>query len=112
MQKSKNGKYIVSEYIKNPLLINGHKFDLRIYVALTSIDPLKIYIYKEGLARFATEPYKIDKKNFDVFTHLTNFSINKKNDKFFTSFQEQELGFKWNFETLENKLKKLGIDWK
>jgi len=61
-------------------LINGFKFDLRIYVAITSVNPLKIYIYEEGLARFATEKYDgnfRDTKN--VFSHLTNYSINKKN---------------------------------
>ena len=73
---------VVSRYITNPLLINGHKFDLRIYVLVTSYEPLKIYVFKEGLARFASETYssKIDKDN--KFMHLTNYSINKKNDNF------------------------------
>ena len=81
--------------------MNNLKFDLRIYVALTSIDPLKIFIYKEGLARFATEPYKIEKNNFNVFTHLTNFSINKKNEKFFADNNEESKGYKWSFKTLQ-----------
>jgi len=48
---------VISRYISNPLLINSHKFDLRIYVAITSYEPLRIYVYKEGLARFASESY-------------------------------------------------------
>lgn len=50
-------QHIVSEYIYNPLLYNGYKFDLRIYVAITCINPLRIYIYEEGLTRFATFKY-------------------------------------------------------
>ena len=49
--------YLISEYIKNPHLINGLKYDLRLYVIVTSYDPLKIYLYKDGLCRFATETY-------------------------------------------------------
>jgi hypothetical protein len=48
---------IASEYIDNPLCIDDYKFDLRIYVAITSINPLRVYVYDEGLARFATVKY-------------------------------------------------------
>ena len=72
---------IVSRYICNPLLINDLKFDLRIYVVVTCYDPLKIFIYDEGLARFASEPYNSSSKA-SKYVFLTNYSINKKNDKF------------------------------
>lgn len=49
---------IASEYVLNPLLIDGYKFDLRIYVAITSFNPLRIYVYEDGLARFATVKYQ------------------------------------------------------
>jgi len=56
---------VISRYISNPLLINSHKFDLRIYVVVTSYEPLRVYVYKEGLARFASESYstKASKQN-------------------------------------------------
>ena len=69
---------LVQQYISNPMLIDGYKWDLRIYVAITSINPLRIYVYEEGLCRFASEKYDTsDLKN--IFSHLTNYSINKKN---------------------------------
>lgn len=46
--------YVVCQYVSSPHLIDGFKYDLRIYALVTSFDPLKIYLFKEGLARFAT----------------------------------------------------------
>lgn len=74
----------MQKYIENPLLIDNLKFDLRIYVLLLGIDPLRIYMYKDGMARFSTEEYQPPKKGNlnNVFMHLTNYSINKNNTGF------------------------------
>ncbi|CAL6042354.1 Tubulin_tyrosine ligase [Hexamita inflata] len=75
---------VVQEYINNPLLINGYKFDLRIYVVVTSVDPLVAYVFDEGLARFATEPWtkptKLNSQKKQM--HLTNYSVNKSSKNF------------------------------
>ena len=72
---------IVQEYLHNPLLINNLKFDLRIYVLVTSYNPLRIYVFKEGLVRLATGEYKMNNLD-DIYSHLTNYSINKNSEKF------------------------------
>ena len=60
-----------------------HKFDFRIYVLITSvIDPMTIFLYKDGLVRLASEKYQGTKNIQDVFVHLTNYSLNKKNGNF------------------------------
>jgi len=80
------GNMTASHYISNPLLIDGLKFDLRIYVAVTSVNPLRIYMYEEGLTRFATTLYQAPNdqdqdinKREGKYVHLTNYSINKTN---------------------------------
>jgi tubulin polyglutamylase TTLL6/13 len=41
-----------------PHLVDGFKYDLRVYVFVNGMNPLRVYVYKDGLARFATVPYE------------------------------------------------------
>ncbi len=68
----------------SPHLIEGLKYDLRIYVLLYGLNPLRIYIHEQGIGRFATENYEKPKpSNLDnMYVHLTNYAINKSNVKF------------------------------
>ena len=103
---------VIQRYISNPLLINGHKFDLRIYVLVTSVDPLRIYIYKEGLARFATEEYAQKGTKGNKFVHLTNYSINKKSANYVQSenLENDDVGFKWSLTAFCKHLEEINID--
>ena len=75
----KNEHYVVQRYLHKPYLIDDLKFDLRIYVMLCCVNPMRAFIYKEGMVRFATEPYwsptSSNMKN--MYIHLTNYAINK-----------------------------------
>jgi tubulin polyglutamylase TTLL5 len=103
---------IISRYITNPLLINGHKFDLRIYVLVTSVDPLRIYVFKEGLARFATQEYSSKNAKGNKFVHLTNYSINKKSENYVQSenLENDDYGFKWSLSAFCKHLEQINID--
>ena len=44
-------------------MIDGLKWDLRLYVLIAGTDPLRIFLYKEGIARFATINYEKPNKS-------------------------------------------------
>jgi len=70
-------KIIVQSYIRNLLLYNGRKFDIRSYmIALTVHGRLKFYWYEEGYIRTSSEYYDLSNLN-DSFIHLTNDAIQK-----------------------------------
>ena len=67
---------LVQPFVADPFLINGKKFDLRTYVLVTSISPLRAYFYDEGLVRFAAKKYKRNSTKEEEY--LTNTSTGKK----------------------------------
>ncbi len=79
-------KTIITHYISNPHLIDNTKYNLRFYVLVTGFCPLKIYLYKEGFANFASQKYNFDinekglnNKNIHITKHLDN--INQKDEE-------------------------------
>ncbi|XP_017557860.1 tubulin polyglutamylase TTLL7 isoform X1 [Pygocentrus nattereri] len=76
--------FIVQEYLDKPFLMEGYKFDLRIYILVTSCDPLRIFLYNDGLVRMGTEKYHTpNESNLNqLYMHLTNYSVNKHNENF------------------------------
>ncbi|XP_052595208.1 tubulin polyglutamylase TTLL5 isoform X7 [Peromyscus californicus insignis] len=104
---------LVSRYINNPLLIDDFKFDVRLYVLVTSYDPLVIYLYEEGLARFATVRYDQGSKNIrNQFMHLTNYSVNKKSGDYVSCDdpEVEDYGNKWSMSAMLRYLKQEGKD--
>lgn len=107
-------RHVVQEYILNPYLIDNLKFDLRIYVLITGCDPLRVFIFKEGLARFATDEYSKPSGNnlTNNFMHLTNYAVNKLNANFINNTDpiKDNIGHKRSLSYVMKYLESQGID--
>ena len=100
--------YVVQEYIEKPMLIGGYKFDIRLYVLVTSFRPLEVFLYKRGLARFSTQKYQ-DASLDNLYAHLTNASINKRSDSFLNDKAVIGSGSKWTLSRLFTYLEENGV---
>jgi tubulin monoglycylase TTLL15 len=59
----------IQEFIQNPFLVDGHKFDIGVYTIITSINPLRAYIYYgDVLFRYCPQKYyPFDPENVDKY---------------------------------------------
>merc|ERR1712166_442048 len=109
---SYDSQYVIQRYVDRPLLIQGYKFDLRIYVLVTSVHPLEVYIYKEGLTRFSSKKYDMSTLD-DVYSHLTNTSINKHVTSGMSGDRKAAIGggCKWSLKQLREYTQQAGGNW-
>lgn len=100
---------VVQRYMHKPYLIDGFKFDLRIYVLVNGIAPLRVYVYKDGLARFATVPYQSPAPSnlTNLCMHLTNYAINKESSAFVQNADanDDEVGSKRSYQFVLRKIR-------
>ncbi|XP_065339893.1 probable tubulin polyglutamylase TTLL2 isoform X2 [Cloeon dipterum] len=102
---------VVQKYVTNPLLIGGYKFDLRLYACIPSFRPLCVYLYREGLVRFATDKFSLADLN-NLFRHLTNSSLNRLGPGYTRQKERVGAGCKWSLKQLRHYLNQSGeSDW-
>ena len=103
---------IVQRYLHKPHLLDGRKYDLRLYVLQSSIKPLRLYLFREGLVRVCTSKYACKPSNYNELTmHLTNYAINKESDDFVQpSGVEDDEANKLTVTTLMARLAAEGAD--
>lgn len=101
-EKSKQG--IIQRYIKNPLLLDGRKSEIRVYWLVLNLDPLMVLVYPECTVRLNSLPFKLD--DFDnQLVHVTNVYQQKNHPDY-----DPDLVLKWPFERLGSYIhEELGI---
>ena len=107
--------YLITKYLNNPHLIRQYKYDLRFHGLVSTIKPLKLYLYNEGMLRLATEKFTFSISDLqNKYALLTNIFINRQNkDKYIypqniSNIEDSNL---WNFETFGKYCENNNIDF-
>ena len=70
--------YLVQRYVANPLLIDGKKSHIRLYLMIASVQPLRAYLWQGGVVRFAPAAFRqADGWLDDNAIHITNTALHK-----------------------------------
>ena len=109
---------VAQEYLQNPLLIEGLKFDMRVYVMISSVNPMRAYVFPDGLIRLCTQAYQPPSKDNanNVTMHLTNYALNKKSFMFnepteYTKMDRQFSSVATSKDDTSNSGSKRSIKW-
>eukprot|EP01025_Chloroclados_australasicus_P011088 TRINITY_DN14802_c1_g2_i1.p1 TRINITY_DN14802_c1_g2~~TRINITY_DN14802_c1_g2_i1.p1 ORF type:complete len:524 (-),score=42.90 TRINITY_DN14802_c1_g2_i1:233-1804(-) len=105
-----DSEVIVQQLIK-PLLIDGRMWDIGLYVAITSVDPLRAYIYDNVLLRHCTQNYTDDIENAKRSQYVVQDDYSPP-----WAFPSLRNYFSWGFSTLNVfrahiSDRELDVDW-
>jgi hypothetical protein len=100
-KKPSGSTWVLQKYIERPLLIQGRKFDVRVWVLMTC--RREVFFYNDGYIRTSSFEYNLDERL--NFVHLTNHCLQQLNEKY-GMFED---GNTLSFEELENFLNEKGI---
>jgi len=102
---------VIQKYVDRPLLIDGYKFDLRLYVVVTSFSPLEAFLYRKGFARFTSVKYTPDKAHIsNKHMHLTNTALQQDHPCPSRLCSAQGIN-KCELQELCAMLSHMGIEW-
>ena len=94
---------IAQRYIASPLLLNGHKFDIRAYMYIADVGPPLVF-YHDGYLRVNIEPYDTD--NLDnKWSHISNIGLQKAHPE----YEEKKVSTKWSFKTWQAHMLEKGL---
>ena len=98
---------LIQKYLEKPLLYQGRKFDIRLWVLFIAEQEDDIYIFRQGHLKATCNKYDPDSN--DLYVHLTNYSVQKYNQ----NFSKIEIGNEIPFKDFQNELNKnkTGIDF-
>jgi hypothetical protein len=104
---------VVQRYIDDPRLIDGRKFHLRIYVLVTAIAPIRAYVYRQGIARIAPEPYATDDPALArPAVHVTNTALHRSHPNLVIGQnpEREDEGNIWSLSAVLRRLGDEGLD--
>ncbi|GAX75739.1 hypothetical protein CEUSTIGMA_g3182.t1 [Chlamydomonas eustigma] len=97
---------VAQRYVEDPMLINGLKFGIRVWVLITSVNPLRVYMHSGGLVLFSTDMYSSDISRADGSVaggHVTNYAQNKDGEVWDMKQLRRYLGDR-DFDVLMNRI--------
>jgi hypothetical protein len=104
---------VVQRYIERPYLVDGRKAHVRLYGLVTSLAPFRAYLYREGIVRFAPDPYDLSDVGLEnVHAHVTNTALHQGHPALQVSKNaaEENVGHIWTLSAYLERLKADGRD--